>query len=391
MLRKEILKQHPYKIRKETYRGDKVRYCSYIIDPVTNRKTVIKKTRLEDLEDAIVDTYRNGISKITMEGIYPEWLDYKAVESSQANANMLNYYWGKYLKGTPVTKRQMSSIHMIDLKTACLDIISKNNMTRKQFSGMKSVLSGLYQYAAEKELVPRNIVRDIRISTRHFRKADPKPVEQQIFPEELAGKLIEAAKDTYRTGKLHNTGYLAIALNFWLGLRVGELVALRQEDIDWKNHKLHVCRSEVKSYDKDLHRNGSEISDYLKCGKTERYVVLVPEAEEILREVIRHNMKKGQTGGYLFIRLDRPGEPVSTECIGHDLHRLCDRLNTEYRGVHGIRRTYATKLFDGGLLNLEQIRLMLGHEDSETTRKYYIKEAAPDNVDVFNESLRYNA
>ena len=46
--------------------------------------------------------------------------------------------------------------------------------------------------------------------------------------------------------KTGNTAYLAICLNFYLGLRVGELVALKVSD--FSDLFVHIEREEIKTY-----------------------------------------------------------------------------------------------------------------------------------------------
>ena len=70
--------------------------------------------------------------------------------------------------------------------------------------------------------------------------------------------------------KTKNVAYLAIGLNFTLGLRVGEFVALKKEDFSEK--VVHIQRQEVKKYIHDesgaVKRDGYEVVWYTKTRVT---------------------------------------------------------------------------------------------------------------------------
>ena len=55
-----------------------------------------------------------------------------------------------------------------------------------------------------------------------------------------------------------DTAFLAVKLNFLLGLRVGELVALKWTDIE-ENH-LHIVREEIRNQEKGIY----EVVDHTK-------------------------------------------------------------------------------------------------------------------------------
>ena len=80
--------------------------------------------------------------------------------------------------------------------------------------------------------------------------------------------VIELAMKQYK--KTKNVAYLAIGLNFTLGLRVGEFVALKKEDFSEK--VVHIQRQEVKKYIHDesgaVKRDGYEVVWYTKTRVT---------------------------------------------------------------------------------------------------------------------------
>lgn len=85
-----------------------------------------------------------------------------------------------------------------------------------------------------------------------------------------------------------DASFIAVRLNFFLGLRVGELVALKPEDI--LENQIHVVREEIR----DPESNQCYVVEHTKTND-DRFVVLIPKAKAFLEKLDR-------SGTYLFER-----------------------------------------------------------------------------------------
>ena len=118
----------------------------------------------------------------TLAGIYPEWLAYKKLETTAANAKKLAWAWNKYYEGEAITEQKISSIKVIDVKKWFMLTIDKRGLTRKQFKEMKSVLNSIFDYAIEMELVKVNVSRAVRgIGSKHFTVQKRKSAPEQVY------------------------------------------------------------------------------------------------------------------------------------------------------------------------------------------------------------------
>ena len=96
MKNKEILEQHEQFCK--IWQATDGRYKTKLPDESkANGKKMIAKTCREDLEKCIIKYYKSRQKQKenprTMKALYPEWLKYKAVETSPANANKLQWAW----------------------------------------------------------------------------------------------------------------------------------------------------------------------------------------------------------------------------------------------------------------------------------------------------------
>ena len=71
---------------------------------------------------------------------------------------------------------------------------------------------------------------------------------------------------------------LAIHLCFQTGVRVGELAALKWEDIDWENGTLHIQRIETRAFSQDTNNTKKKsyitIKERTKTESSNRYIDL---------------------------------------------------------------------------------------------------------------------
>jgi site-specific recombinase XerD len=134
-----------------------------------------------------------------------------------------------------------------------------------------------------------------------------------------------------------------------LGLRVGEVVKLRIEDIDWRRGTIRIVPGKgLRERELPLvDRVGKAIADYLRWGR--------PSCS--CRNV--------------FVRHRAPAGPVSIALI-HGVYRLAFAKAKACRGLlgtHILRHTAATDMLRRGA-SLKQIADVLGHQSIETTTIY---------------------
>ena len=130
------------------------------------------------------------------------------------------------------------------------------------------------------------------------------------------------------------------------GLRVGEVVNLRVEDIDSKNMRIYV-------------REGK--------GNKERYTILPKKSLEMLRKYwkkYRQHKRRGR------IFLSETGKAITIGVIREHFrkYRRKARLNEKIT-VHTLRHCFATDLIERGASILE-VKELMGHSNIRSTMEY---------------------
>lgn len=353
MKKKELmLKNHPYAITLLACG----RWQTYYTDPAGGRRKELKASSREKLEDKLYRKYKEAkdLDKLTMDQLYEKWLEYKtAITESPNTIKRHKQHYKKYFEGTELFKLPVSKVGKVELQSFCNQLVKDNSLSSKEWTNVKTILKGMFEYAVDKELIDRNPMEKVRITVK-FRQIQRKTGKTETFNTEERKEL-----DTYLDKMYQETDdivFLAVKLNFYLGLRVGELVTLKAEDrVDLKH--LHIQREEVR----DQEANKVYVVEHTK-GNKDRFVPLVPKAIVILNKI----MEKSDGKGFLFTR---NGERITARQIAYVLEKYAERTGHTMKSSHKIRKTVASNL-NAQAVPLDEIRELLGHSDLQTTLAY---------------------
>jgi len=154
------------------------------------------------------------------------------------------------------------------------------------------------------------------------------------------------------------------------GLRFGELIALRWQDIDFSGNLITVQNSIVRG------EMGSP-----KSNKS-RYIHL----SSVLFQML--NVKAKKTG---FIFSQNGIDPLNpTLCLGW-LHEACNGAEMRRIGWHTLRHTFASHLAQKGI-PIMAIKELLGHADIKTTMRYaHLSTSITENaIDIIDKDIGHN-
>lgn len=364
----EIIQQHPYKI----WQGKDSRWRTYLPDfcHKDGRRLIAKSTRLK-LDKAIVDDYRrrSEIGSMALMDFYPEWFDYKeSITSSQSTMRRYEQYWKKYYCDSTIVTLPFAQLDVLKLTTWAHNTIKKHRLSAKEFGNMKVIINGCLKLAVQKGILASNPWLSVDINPKFFRVIHKKTNVSQVYLDtELPLLYNEILLDLKKHPE--RTDGLAILFNLQLGLRVGELVALKWIDIE--DDYIHIQRMESRLEhrlaDGTWGPTTYEVVEHTKTfEKGERLLYLTDDARQILNVVREVNKKYAYDDEFVFC--DSDGRTKS-RCISDKLERYCNHLNIPVKSTHKLRKTVASLLNASGV-PLDEIRRILGHTDEKTTLKY---------------------
>lgn len=348
--REQILKKHPYSLTPPAEGGG--RWQTWYRDDDGKRRNIKAQTK-EALIDKLVSLFTSNshIDKMTFHSLYEEWLEYKTTVTNSPNTiKRHKQHYAKYLEPSALHNKKLKRIDELLLESECNRIVREFNLPRKEWTNIKTILIGMFTYAVRKKYLSENPMDKVQILVK-FKQVVRKTGKTETYnSDELKALNAYLDKMYSETG---DTVYLAVKLNFLIGLRVGELVSLKWEDHCDINH-LHIVREEIRNQE----TNHCEVVEHTKTNR-DRFVVLVPKAINILQKIPK-------TDEFMFVR---DGKRITTRQVAYVLEKYAERQGVKTKSTHKMRKTYASNLSANGV-PLDCIREMLGHSNLNTTLGY---------------------
>lgn len=360
----KVLEVHDYAISELEGSG---RWQTVVKDDTkkTGRRE-IKLSTYGKVIDRLYDFYfpenLDNSDSFSLNDIFEEWLEYKCKKkkNSAETRKQNSASYNKYVKNSKIGNMPMKSIKTIDLEDWAIDILSQYDMQAKNFNTHKIVVTGPLRYAKRKGWITENPWSKEELEYSHlFKSQRIKPSAKMVFyPDEIEELCIEFQRGYDYNRNIANLGLI---LNFELGLRVGELCAMKWSDINWKNETVFIQRMEDSS---------GKVVDYVKSDSSAGYreLDLSDEALEILRRIRRDCKVLSE---FVFTKVD--GTRADKMTFVHRLEKaeiaLGWKENDNMKRSHCLRRTVASRM-DADGWTLEEIRRWLGHTTAATTLKY---------------------
>lgn len=355
--RAKIKKHHTYAI---TPANSHNKYWTTYFKSENKARQLIRGKTEEELLDKLVKLYEEteNLDNLTFNRLFDEWLEYKKAITNSANTiKRHRQHYTKYFEPSKLHFMKVSDIDTFVLEMECNRIVKEFNLTRKAWVNAKTILIGMFEYAKRKKYITDNPLSDMKISVR-YKQAVKKAGNTQTYNTDELEALNKYLDMKYE--ETNDSSYIAVRLNFFLGLRIGELAALKPEDI--MGNQIHVVREEVR----DQETNQTYVVEHTKTNR-DRFVALVPQAKRLLE-------KLDMGGVYLF---ERDGERLRARQIEYVLEKYAQCQGIEPKRSHKIRKTYASRLNAYGV-PIDAIREQLGHSELSTTLSYIYNPLTED-------------
>lgn len=374
MTKKELLAQHTFAITK----GKDGRWSTRVtLDDGT--KAVRHRNTREELENYLVGFYKEKQEAIYLDYVYHKWMDEKLEygEIKKQSYDKYNSEFERFFKKDCclMTKR-FKNITELDLETFIKSTIRDLQLTRKAYSGLVTLLNGIFKYGKKLGLTQISIssfIKDLYLPNNIFKKKY-KERKLEVFMEDEIPIVINYLK---QHTDMWNLGLL---LQFQTGARIGEISALKREDIE--EDCIKIRRTEIKVRAKN-DKWTAIVSELPKTDAGYREIILPESAKETIQEILSLN----PNGEYLFMH---DGKRIREHAYNKRLNIVCKQLGLAHRTTHKIRKTYGTTLLDNNVTE-SFVAEQMGHTDISTTRKlyYFSNKSYESKVNQISNAINY--
>lgn len=241
----------------------------------------------------------------------------------------LNYYQTTIDNMLEVIDKNIKTIDTNDLRSYLTNYQDKNNCSKVTIDNVRRILSSFFSWLEDEDYIVKSPIRRIH-------KIKTTKIIRETYTDETIEKLrdgCEEIRDLALIDFLSSTG-----------VRVGELVRLNREDINFEERSCIVFGK----------------------GSKEREVYFDARTKLHLEKYL--SLRKDNNPA-LFVSLLAPYDRLEISGVEIRLRKLGNDLELQRVHPHKFRRTMATKAIDKGM-PIEQVQRLLGHAKIDTTLQY---------------------
>jgi len=161
-----------------------------------------------------------------------------------------------------------------------------------------------------------------------------------------------------------NLRNLAILLDLYSGLRIGELCALQWNDIDFINNTISITKTVQRIKNNDI-KSSNKTKLFISVPKTECSIRTIP-IPMFLITILKQYRSDREI--YIFTNKHIPKNPRTLEKYFKSLLSKCGIRNLVF---HSLRHTYATRSREAGM-DIKILSELLGHSSYKVTLDTYV-------------------
>lgn len=270
-----------------------------------------------------------------------------------------------------------------ELLQSMIDGLNEEGYSKSVIKKAFDALNDFYRYVSARykidnpmALVNMPIVDKIQAETR----------EIEFFEQEDIDRFIAVPDTRWNTGGLRFPYGYALAANIFMGMRIGELLALNWKDVDFENNTVYVCKTMIEAKNPEYDENDPERMKQLGIHKTyciiqkstkmskNRYVPMNSKARELMMKHFENAEYKDPDD---LVICSRNKKLKTIKNVADTLIRMEEMGETDVRtgSTHVLRHTCASLYFRNGV-PIETICQILGNtrEVCEKTYIHFIEE-----------------
>ena len=241
----------------------------------------------------------------------------------------IHYYQSSIVKLLKGLSKCIKEICTNDIRRYLAEIQEKNNLSKVTIDNLRRIFSSFFSWLEDEDYIAKSPVRRI-----HKVRTDT------LVKEVLSDENIETLRDSCDEPR----DLAMIDLLLSTGVRVGELVKMNRDDIDFQERQCKVFGK----------------------GNKEREVYFNARTKIHLQ---RYLESRTDDNPALFVTLSKPHTRLTISGVEVRLREMGKVVHIDKVHPHKFRRTLATMAIDRGM-PIEQVQKLLGHVRIDTTLHY---------------------
>lgn len=300
---------------------------------------------------------------------YKEWLDIWLENYIKPSAKQRSYNaYAQMIEKRIIPRvgeKDLTDLTPIIIQTFVTELLNQGNTITGKGLSVSTV--NLIITIIQNSLRTAFILGEIREYTANKIKR-PKLKQKSVscfsIPEQ---KKIERAVLSDKRGKM-----FGVILCFYTGLRIGELLALTWEDVDFRKGILRVNKT---CHDGKTKNGFGQIVGEPKTESSKRFIPIPKQLMQALKE-----LKRSEKSKYV---VSDDGKPITVRSYQRSFELLLKKWNIPHKGFHSLRHTFATRALECGM-DVKTLSEILGHKNATITLNRYTHALLEHKTEMMN-------
>lgn len=275
----------------------------------------------------VVENNSYTSSDLANSNILNAFINAKRIEGCSEKS--LNYYEITINKMLLSIDKDLLHITTDDLREYLMTYQNEKKLSKVTVDNVRRILSSFFSWLETEDYIIKSPIRRIH-------KIKTSKIVKETYTDEDLEKMRDSCKE------LRNLAIIDLLAS--TGMRVGEMVLLNRDDIDFNERECIV----------------------LGKGDKERVVYFDAQSKLHLKQYLESRNDNNEA---LFVSLRAPHNRLCIGGIEVMLRNMGHELNIHKVHPHKFRRTLATMAIDKGM-PIEQLQHLLGHQKIDTTLQY---------------------
>ena len=303
----------------------------------TNQLELLKKTLINELDEYDIIERASECNNDNSE-LISKFINAKRIEG--CSSKTLNYYNNTLISMLSEINKNIKHIDTEDLRAYLIQLQGDNKLSKITIDNVRRILSSFFSWLEDEDIILKSPVRRI-----HKVKID-KNIKDVYSDESL-----EIMRDN-----IDNDRDLAlIDILASTGMRVGELVLLNKNDINFNERECIVF--------------GKGNKERIVYFDARTKIHLMNYIDRRLLDISLVVQGIANSPASLFVSIKKPYSRLTIAGVESRLRTIGNRLKIKKVHPHKFRRTLATNAIDKGM-PIEQLQKLLGHQRIDTTLQY---------------------
>ncbi|MGG5369466.1 tyrosine-type recombinase/integrase [Enterococcus sp. AZ196] len=242
---------------------------------------------------------------------------------------------------------EMNKLTIHDLENM-IEIWQESGLSSSSIRVVFTILRSSFLFGVKKKYLNENICDHVDLPSEKRNKVRSLTIPEQKMLENEARKSIDGL------------GF-AVIFSLRTGLRIGELAALKWEDIDMEGNYIYVSHT-VQRIPK--HNGTSKTKIIYSTTKTQTSIRKIPMSDDIKKWLLKRN---NTSTPYIFSNNETPCEP---RLITYHFHKIRERAGLNNIHFHQLRHTFATRCLESSA-DIASVSSLLGHSSIKMTLDIY--------------------